>query len=66
MTTGTGSCDFTLMICWRRSRVGWLGTISPSGLQAEWQINKLKAVKRQIYGRGNLDLLQARVIKAGR
>jgi transposase len=26
------------------------------------QICKLKLVKRQMYGRGNLDLLQARVI----
>ena len=32
--------------------------------QAEGQICKLKLVKRQMYGRGNLDLLQARVIGA--
>ena len=37
-----------------------------SNAQAEGQINKLKLVKRQMYGRGNLDLLQARVIAAGR
>ena len=30
--------------------------------QTEGQICKLKLVKRQIYGRGKLDLLQARVI----
>jgi transposase len=30
--------------------------------QTEGQITKLKLVKRQMYGRGNLDLLQARVI----
>ncbi len=32
--------------------------------QTEGQINKLKLVKRQMYGRGKLDLLQARVIGA--
>jgi transposase len=32
--------------------------------QTEGQICKLKLVKRQMYGRGNLDLLQARVIGA--
>jgi transposase len=32
--------------------------------QAEGQICKLKLIKRQMYGRGNLDLLQARVIGA--
>jgi transposase len=37
-----------------------------SNAQAEGQINKLKLVKRQMYGCGNLDLLQARVIAAGR
>jgi hypothetical protein len=37
-----------------------------SNAQTEGQINKLKLVKRQMYGRGNLDLLQARVIAAGR
>jgi transposase len=37
-----------------------------SNAQAEGQINKLKLVKRRMHGRGNLDLLQARVIAAGR
>jgi transposase len=30
--------------------------------QTEGQISKLKLVKRQMYGRGKLDLLQARVV----
>jgi hypothetical protein len=30
--------------------------------QTEGQICKLKLVKRQMYGRGNLDLLQARIM----
>ena len=30
--------------------------------QTEGQITKLKLVKRQMYGRGKIDLLQARVI----
>jgi len=30
--------------------------------QTEGQITKLKLVKRQMYGRGKLDLLQARVV----
>jgi transposase len=38
--------------------LGW------SNGQAEGQICKLKLVKRQMYGRGKLDLLQARVIGA--
>ena len=33
--------------------------------QTEGQITKLKLVKRQMYGRGKLDLLQARLIGAG-
>jgi transposase len=33
--------------------------------QTEGQITKLKLVKRQMYGRGKLDLLRARVIGAG-
>jgi transposase len=37
-----------------------------SNAQAEGQINKLKLVKRQMSDRGNLVLLQARVIAAGR
>ena len=32
--------------------------------QTEGQITKLKLVKRQMYGRGKLDLLQARLIGA--
>jgi transposase len=30
--------------------------------QTEGQITKLKLVKRQMYGRGNLDLFQARLL----
>ena len=37
-----------------------------SNAQAEGQINKLKLVKRQMYGRGKLNLLPARVIAPGR
>lgn len=33
--------------------------------QTEGQITKLKLVKRQMYGRGKFDLLQARVVGAG-
>jgi transposase len=36
-----------------------------SNAQTEGQITKLKLVKRQMYGRGKLDLLQARVIGSG-
>ncbi len=37
--------------------------VSPwSNGQTEGQITKLKLVKRQMYGRGKIDLLQARVI----
>ena len=32
--------------------------------QTEGQITKLKLVKRQMYGRGKIDLLQARLIGA--
>ena len=32
--------------------------------QTEGQINKLKALKRQMYGRANLDLLRARLVPA--
>ena len=32
--------------------------------QTEGQITRLKLVKRQMYGRGKLDLLQARLIGA--
>jgi transposase len=40
-------------------------TLPWSNGQTEGQICKLKLVKRQMYGRGNLDLLQARVIGLG-
>jgi transposase len=39
-------------------------TLPWSNGQTEGQITKLKLVKRQMYGRGHLDLLQARVIGA--
>jgi transposase len=39
-------------------------SLSWSNDQTEGQICKLKLVKRQMYGRGKLDLLQARVIGA--
>ena len=32
--------------------------------QVEGQVNRLKLVKRQMYGRGKLDLLRARVLYA--
>jgi transposase len=32
--------------------------------QVEGQVNRLKMVKRQMFGRANLDLLKARVLKA--
>ena len=39
--------------------------VSPwSNGKTEGQITKLKLVKRQMYGRGNIDLLQARLIGA--
>jgi transposase len=39
-------------------------TLSWSNAQTEGQITKLKLVKRQMYGRGKIDLLQARLIGA--
>jgi transposase len=39
-------------------------TTSWSNGQTEGQITKLKMVKRQMYGRGKIDLLQARLIGA--
>ena len=33
--------------------------------QTEGQVTKLKLVKRQMYGRGKLDLLRARVVQTG-
>ena len=32
--------------------------------QVEGQVHRLKMIKRQMYGRGNLDLLRARVLRA--
>jgi transposase len=37
-------------------------TLPWSNGQTEGQITKLKLVKRQMYGRANIDLLQARLI----
>jgi transposase len=39
-------------------------TSSWSNGQTEGQITRLKLVRRQMYGRGNIDLLQARLIGA--
>ncbi len=47
-----------------QAAVGAAITSPWSNGQAEGQITKLKLVKRQMYGRGKLDLLQARVIGA--
>ena len=33
--------------------------------QTEGQVTKLKLVKRQMYGRGKIDLLRARTVQAG-
>ena len=46
------------------SAVGAAITEPWSNGQTEGQITKLKLVKRQMYGRGKLDLLQARLIGA--
>ncbi len=35
-----------------------------SNSQTEGQITKLKLIKRQLYGRGKLDLLEARIVGA--
>lgn len=48
-----------------RSAVSAAITSPWSNGQTEGQITKLKLVKRQMYGRGKLDLLQARVIGVG-
>ena len=37
-------------------------TLAWSNGQTEGQITKLKLVKRQMYGRGKIDMLQARMI----
>jgi transposase len=39
-------------------------TLPWSNGQTEGQITKLKLVKRQMYGRGKIDLLQARLLGA--
>jgi transposase len=39
-------------------------TLPWSNGQTEGQITKLKLIKRQMYGRGKLDLLEARVVGA--
>ena len=44
--------------------IEWAGTQPWSNGQTEGQITKLKLVKRQMYGRGKLDLLQARLTGA--
>jgi transposase len=36
-----------------------------SSEQVEWQVNRLKLIKQQMYGRANFDLLKARVIHQG-
>ncbi len=33
--------------------------------QTEGQVTKLKLVRRQMYGRGKIDLLQARMVQSG-
>jgi transposase len=38
-------------------------TVHSNG-QVEGQINKLKLIKRQMYGRAKLDLLKARLLEA--
>lgn len=47
-----------------RSSIGAAIAEPWSNGQTEGQITKLKLVKRQMYGRGKLDLLQARLIGA--
>ena len=44
--------------------IAWLANQPWSNGQTEGQINKLKLVKRQMYGRAKIDLLQARLIGA--
>ena len=44
--------------------VGAALTLSWSSGQAEGQVNKLKLIKRQMYGRANFDLLRSRVLLA--
>jgi transposase len=49
-------------VCKDRAAIEAAIALPWSNGQTEGQICKLKLVKRQMYGRGNLDLLQARVI----
>ncbi len=39
-------------------------TLPYSNGQTEGQVNKLKSLKRQMYGRANFDLLRSRVLQA--
>ena len=48
-----------------RAAVSAAISLSWSNGQTEGQITKLKLVKRQMYGRGKIDLLQARVVGTG-
>ncbi len=54
-------------VLWKTGRVASSALtvlkVSSNG-QTEGQITKLKLVKRQMYGRGKLDLLEARLIGA--
>jgi hypothetical protein len=47
-----------------RAAVSAAITTGRSNAQTQGQITKLKLVKRQMYGRGKLDLLQARLVSA--
>ena len=40
-------------------------TLPYSNGQVEGQVNRLKLIKRSMYGRANFDLLKARVLHAG-
>ena len=56
--------SFANGIMYDRAAVGAAIATPWSNGQTEGQITKLKLVKRQMYGRGKLDLLQARLIGA--
>jgi transposase len=49
---------------WRSDTVGAAIDLPWSNGQTDGQITKLTLVKRQMYGRGKLDLLQARMLGA--
>ena len=51
---------------WRadKAAVGAAISLRWSNAQTEGQITKLKRVKQQMYGRGKLDLLRARLLEA--